>query len=382
VYTDDICSALEDPEAFYLQLEKKYKFNLKGVGPIYYHLGADYRRDEDGTLRQSAESYIEKILDNFRRSNDGKDPYNKNTPVPENSHPELDESPELDDNGRSLYQSMIGCLQWCITLGRVDLLCTVMVMSRFRAAPRVGHMDLLRHAYGYLKKHKQGAIRYRTELPKEMMELGWTEYDWIYSVYGEVKEADPVDMPKLKGNPVVLSAHVDANLMSDLITGWLATCVLHHINGTLFDWYAKRQDTVETATYGSEMVAACLATDQIIANRHTLRYLGIPIIGPTHLFGDNQSVVTSTTIPHSQLQKRHNFLAYHCIREAIAAGIIRFYHVTTDKNLADIGMKFMSGLKLQSLTQPLLFMAGYIRSIYDQSGRQSNNVHWLDVRHL
>jgi len=35
VYTDDICSALEDPEAFYLELEKKYKFNLKGLGPIH-----------------------------------------------------------------------------------------------------------------------------------------------------------------------------------------------------------------------------------------------------------------------------------------------------------------------------------------------------------
>jgi hypothetical protein len=43
------------------------------------------------------------------------------------------------------------------------------------------------------------------------------------------------------------------------------------------DWYSKAQTTVETATYGSEFVAARTAVDQINYLRTTLRYLGVPI---------------------------------------------------------------------------------------------------------
>ena len=78
------------------------------------------------------------------------------------------------------------------------------------------------------------------------------------------------------------------------------------MNHTPIDSYSKRQATVETATYGSEFVASKTATEQIIDLRYTLRYLGVP-----YLFGDNRSVVTSSTLPHSTLGKRHNILAYH-----------------------------------------------------------------------
>ena len=81
----------------------------------------------------------------------------------------------------------------------------------------------------------------------------------------------------------------------------------------------ERQATVETVTYGSEFVAARQAVDQIIDLRTSLRYLGVPVKDKAYMFGDNQSVVTSSTIPHSGLNKWHNALSYHRVREAIAA---------------------------------------------------------------
>ena len=50
-------------------------------------------------------------------------------------HPELDTSPELNENGVKKYQSMIGSLQWAIFLGRFDIATAVMSMSSFRACP-------------------------------------------------------------------------------------------------------------------------------------------------------------------------------------------------------------------------------------------------------
>ena len=87
----------------------------------------------------------------------------------------------------------------------------------------------------------------------------------------------------------------------------------HHPNRLVF----IRQATVETATYGSEFVAAKTATEQIVDLRNTLWYLGVPIMNKAYMFGDNNSVVMSSTIPQSIINKRHNRLSYHRVREAI-----------------------------------------------------------------
>ena len=95
---------------------------------------------------------------------------------------------------------------------------------------------------------------------------------------------------------------MDANLNHSLATGKSLTGCLHFVNKTPVDWYSKKQATVETATYGSEFVAAKTATEQIMDIRQTLRYLGAPIATKSFLFGDNRSVVTSATLPHSTLK--------------------------------------------------------------------------------
>ena len=83
------------------------------------------------------------------------------------------------------------------------------------------------------------------------------------------------DAPKPLGKRVVLTTYVDANLYHDLISGRSVTGILHMANKTPLDWYSKLQSTVETATFGSEYVAARTATEQIIDLRNTFRYLGV-----------------------------------------------------------------------------------------------------------
>ena len=129
--------------------------------------------------------------------------------------------------------------------------------------------------------------------------------------YGHVQEIIPDDISHPLGKSVTTTTTVDANLNHCLATGRSVTGCLHFVNHTPIDSYSKRQATVETATYGSEFVAPKTATEQIIDLRHTLRYLGVPIKTKSYLFGDNRSVVTSSTLSHSTLGKRHNMLAYH-----------------------------------------------------------------------
>ena len=71
-------------------------------------------------------------------------------------------------------------------------------------------------------------------------------------------------------------------------------------------------------------------------DRQTLRYLGAPLGSKSYLFGDNRSVIISTTLPHSTLTKHHNILAVHRVREAIAAKIMVFYWIQSAYNLSDL----------------------------------------------
>jgi hypothetical protein len=67
------------------------------------------------------------------------------------------------------------------------------------------------------------------------------EYDWSSSVYGDVKEIIPTDIPEPKGKYVTLSHYFDANLYHDMVTGRSVTGILHFLNQTPMDWYSKKQ---------------------------------------------------------------------------------------------------------------------------------------------
>ena len=150
---------------------------------------------------------------------------------------------------------------------------------------------------------------------------------------------------------------------------------LHICNQTPTDWYSKKQATVETATYCSEFVAAKTGTEQIMDLRYTLRYLGVPIKSKSYMFGDNRSVVTSATLPHSTLSKRHNILAFHRVREAIAAKIIDFRWVQSEYSLSDMLSKHWEHINILPMIQKLLITCGPItlipRSATDEAPKSS-----------
>ena len=79
------------------------------------------------------------------------------------------------------YLTMVGQLHWLVTLERFDLHAHVATMSRFRAAPRQGHMDRLKRIYAYVIRTKDYAVRFRTDQPDYSF-LPDQDFDWTYSV--------------------------------------------------------------------------------------------------------------------------------------------------------------------------------------------------------
>jgi hypothetical protein len=70
--------------------------------------------------------------------------------------------------------------------------------------------------------------------------------------------------------------------------------------------------------------------------RYMLRLLGVDLEGPTLMLDENMSVVLNTSVPSSVLKKKQNTIAYDRVREAIAAGILRFAYLKSEENVSDI----------------------------------------------
>ena len=361
-YVDDLLIASKDPQAVIEALKKVYV--LKGVGVPEYYLGANILetpvewKDEPIDWIITAKTYTKNVISKFEElMGEGKSTYTfaeYKTPMDKDYHPELDDSPLLNAEFHSRYRSMVGSLNWTITIGRFDIQYAVTTLARYSHAPREGHLKAVLRIFGYLKKFYKGKLLIDPVLPDHLA-YPFDDLSTWRDLYPDAIEEIPQDSPKPKGPKVRITIWVDADHARDKVTCRSVTGILVMINNTIVKTYSKRQSTVEASTYGSELVAARIATDIAVEIRYTLQMLGVPIDGSTLLLGDNKSVVLNTTVPSSALKKKHCAIAYHRVREAVAARIIRFCHIDTQLNIADVLTKPLSNPIFHFLVKPMLF---------------------------
>jgi hypothetical protein len=129
--------------------------------------------------------------------------------------------------------------------------------------------------FGYLKLHPKRKIAFDPQHPKVSEKLS-KRHD-CNNFYRDVKEAIPGDMPVPRGNPMTAHCFVDASHGSDKSTRQLQTGILIFCNRTPIIWFSKRQNTVETSTFGNEFQAMKNAVDLIKAFYYKLRMFGVPI---------------------------------------------------------------------------------------------------------
>jgi len=196
---------------------------------------------------------------------------NYHSPLEGGYHPELDTSDLVCDEDISKYRMLTGSLNWAVTLGRFDVMFAAVTMARYSIAPREGHMKTMLRVFGYLKGHQKGTLRLLTSEPK-FEESTTKEQERLKLLYPHAHEKIPLNYSKSKGQSVVRSS----------VTG-----DLFYINNTLVRWYCKRQHTVKTSTFGSELTALKVAFEITIEMRYKLRMMGVDVKGPTIMFGDN-----------------------------------------------------------------------------------------------
>jgi hypothetical protein len=214
----------------------------------------------------SSSKYVQEAIKNDKRwlaEREQKLPTQCSMPLPASYRPELDISPELDVADANYYQSVIGILRWAVELGRVDITTEVSMLSSHLALPREGYLVGAFHVFAYtLKRNTMPEwflIRHilsLTRAPSRHMT------GRIY-FYGDVKEVIPPNAPDPLGKEVVIRCFVDAYHAGDKLSRRSRTGFIIFVNGAPIVWYSKQHATIKTNTFGSEFVAAKVATDTI-----------------------------------------------------------------------------------------------------------------------
>ena len=210
-FVDDLLVWSKDPMSIIEDLKKTYI--LKGVGIPEYYLGGDveildqhWKSDNVG-LALSAKTYVKNVIPKFETLFEETFKTFK-TPMAEDYHPELDDSPLLDDLDIAKYRSIIGSANWIITLGRFDINYATSALSRFNMAPREGHLKAAKRILGYLKTYSKGRIIFDTNYPYHS-QFPTTDHPNWKEFYPDAEEEVPLDIPVTKGKPVRITVYAD-----------------------------------------------------------------------------------------------------------------------------------------------------------------------------
>ena len=355
VYVDDLLSIGENAETPIDIIGNVFSLKAGSKGPPERYLGAGIEKlqKEDGTTMWSmnCREYLQASIERVKKlsiDHDGielhkKLKVKKPRPLPKDYHPELDTSKELDDP--NIYQQLIGILRWACELGRIDILTEVSVMSQHMCNPREGHLAGVFHIFAYLdrvKRHIKGNIGFDAYRPPPytcpIKGASTQKDDWM-DFYPDSEERLPRRMPKPLGKSVVTFAYVDANHAGNLANRRSHTGILVYVNNAPIMWFSKRQNTVESSSFGSEFVALRIAVDMIENVRFKLRCFGVQVDGPAEIVCDNKSVVTNSSVPSSILSKRHNAICYHRVREAQSCNMVSVMWIKGEDNFADLFSK-------------------------------------------
>lgn len=354
-HVDDFKIVAKDPQAWMDKLAEK--FLLKSVGPPKYYLGNDYRwHDDYGAWLTSCSTYLTECIQRIER-----DPYfdgtlyKHNTPIPEDEHPELDESELLDETGVRKFQMLIGMAQWACTIGRLDISFAVSSLSRFSANPRQGHLVLALHLFGYLKKYTSRSLvmnSFPLDVAEELQQESF--HPDFLDDYPDATEEIGNNYPQPYGRSLQTSVFFDADHAHDHKTRRSISGLIIFVGSTPVSWSSKRQGCIATSTYCAEFVSMRSAVEEAISIRYYLRCLGIPVTEPTNLYGDNFGVIQSASLANGELKKKHIAISYHYVREAISAKIVNAIWIKSEENFSDINTKALGPTKFQDFTKGLM----------------------------
>ena len=175
-----------------------------------------------------------------------------------------------------------------VELGSIDIATEVSMLS-YLACPREGHLENALHVMGYLRWKHNSRLIFDPTYP-DIDQTAFPSFDWM-EFYSNVEDAIPPNMPPPHGKDIDLLMMVDSDHSGDKKTrrsriGFIIFCNLAPVI-----WLSKQQATIETSVFGAEFVAMKQGIETVRGLPYKILMMGVPLSGPTYVYGDNKSQV-------------------------------------------------------------------------------------------
>ena len=132
-YVDDLIIVAKQPMDYLDEIKKQYPIRNIEINPEYY-LGNNIEVRNNNTIKISSKKYITEVLRKYEEKYGSLK--KENVPAKPDDHPETDDTPFLNQEGITQYQSVIGICQWIYTSGRFDITFAVANLNKFAHSPR------------------------------------------------------------------------------------------------------------------------------------------------------------------------------------------------------------------------------------------------------
>ena len=306
-------------------------------GPVDYFLGIkfDYQRhnSKEVSIHMTQTAFVDNLVRDLKLDGaavgEPKTPYKSGYPVdviPHETYPQ-----NLQNKYTSLYQHIIGSLNWLAISTRPDISTITSLLAQHMQNPSKGHILAAKNVVRYLKGTSTLGISFHTNTSSSiksfvkfpldpnnlhaMSDANWGPQD---QSTGKANQSVPVDLFKSRS----ISGYVI----------WL---------GGPVHWVSKRQSitarsTSEAEIYATDEAVKCLLQISFLAEGLNVNEIIMP--SSTPIFNDNEAcVIWSNSFTTKGL--RHVQIRENAVRESVVNGFVSIHHVEGKHNLADLFTK-------------------------------------------
>lgn len=302
VYVDDILIVSNSIEKErFIKSKLSQAFKIKDLGPAKYCLGIEIRQEED-KIYLSQSGYIRDILMKLGMQ----DSKPVSTPLASGTKLTLETQENDDDNHP--FRELIGALMYLAVGTRPDIAYAVSALSQFNSCHNHSHWIAAKRILRYLK--------------------GTTDLSLIYCK----------DEEEIKG-------YVDADWGGCIIDRRSYTGYTFILSGASISWESRKQRTVALSSTEAEYMALTCAAKEAIHLIGFMNELGFRELAKVVIFNDNQSAEKLAANPVFHARSKHIDIKHHFVREALKRHPIKLLYLQTEKMIADVLTKPLTGPK-------------------------------------
>jgi hypothetical protein len=231
------------------------------------------------------------------------------------------------------YRHAVGHLLYAAIVTRFDVMNAVRELSRFMEAPGLEHWGAAKRIMRYIKSTLDFKLTYGP-FPVDCFDdcftlVGFSDSDWCGCI----------DTRRSTTGYAFFFGNAQGV-----------------ISGGAFSVNSRLQPTVALSSTEAEYLAACSCVQEAVYLRMLLADIGVPQLGATRIWEDNQATIAlvNSALGQWNPRTRHIDVRYHFIKERVRSREVELAYVPSGDQVADVLTKNLGTEKFRELAALIL----------------------------